>query len=299
MARLLRHRMTRVAAASAIALAVFGGAVAGCKTGLKTGKTGGEGTKVGGEIILATTTSTADTGLLDVLLPAFTKKTGTQVKPIAVGSGEAFKMGIQGEADVLLVHAPADEESFVAAGFGMDRKPVMYNYFVVVGPKNDPAGIKGLTSAAEALKRIAAAKATFVSRGDDSGTNKKELKLWKGAGIEPKGSWYVDTGQGMGETLRIASEKKGYTLSDTGTYIATKESLQLVALVEKNKDLLNAYSVIVINPKKFPKVNVAGTRAFAQWITSAEGQDLIGRFGVEKFGAALFTPDAETGPPGK
>lgn len=248
-------------------------------------------------LILATTTSTKDTGLLDVLLPAFESKTGYTVKPVAVGSGQAFEMGQRGEADVLLVHAPKDEAEFVAQGFGAGRRDVMYNYFVILGPKNDPAGVKGMKSAVEALKKIAAAKATFVSRGDDSGTNKKELKLWDKAGVKPSGGWYIKTGQGMGSTLRIAGEKQGYTLADTGTFLSLKGTLALAVLVEKNEDLLNQYGVIPVNSEKLPKVNSEGGKAFADWIVSQDVQKLIGEYGKDEFGEALFTPNASADKP--
>jgi tungstate transport system substrate-binding protein len=244
------------------------------------------------ELILATTTSTQDSGLLDVLVPAFEAKSGFSVKVVAVGTGQALKMGEEGNADVLLVHAPSSEKAYMDQGFGVDRRLVMHNDFVVVGPKNDPAGIKGMEKTTDAFKKIAEKQAAFVSRGDDSGTHKMELSLWKAAAVEPKGDWYAESGQGMGATLKIASEKGAYTLTDRATYLANQSSLGLEVLVEKEKALLNIYHVITVNPEKYPKVNVAGAKAFADFITSAEGQDLIGKFGVEKFGQPLFTPDA-------
>ena len=245
------------------------------------------------EIILATTTSTADSGLLDVLLPVFDESTGYQVKMVAVGSGKAMEMGEQGNADVLLVHAPAAEKEFMANGSGSERYLVMHNDFVFVGPADDPAGIRGMPNAEDVLAKLAAEGAVFVSRGDDSGTHKMELSLWKAAGITPEGDWYLETGQGMGDTLRVASEKFGYTLTDRATYLAQKDTLQLDILVEGDVILLNIYHVIVVNPTKWPNTNLAGAQAFAQFMISQDTQATIGTFGVEKFGQALFFPDAD------
>jgi tungstate transport system substrate-binding protein len=244
-------------------------------------------------LILATTTSTQDTGLLDVLVPAFEKQAGFQVKTIAVGSGQAMTMGQKGEADVLLVHSPEAEAKFMADGFGTSRRLVMHNDFVVVGPAADPAKIRGMKSAAEALKAIAGGAGTFVSRGDNSGTHSKEKALWKAAGIAPDGQkWYQQTGLGMGQTLSVASEKGFYTLADRGTYLAMKKSLGLEILVEGEKSLLNVYHVIEVSAAKWPKVNAAGAKAFADYMVAADTQKTIGGFGAEKFGAPLFTPDA-------
>jgi tungstate transport system substrate-binding protein len=244
-------------------------------------------------LILATTTSTQDSGLLDVLVPAFEAKTHIKVKTIAVGSGEALAMGKRGDADVLLVHSPAAEQTFMSEGQGEKRRAVMHNDFVLVGPGTDPAGVKGL-EAVGAFKKIAAAKAPFASRGDQSGTHKKELDLWKKAGVEPAGqSWYVSTGQGMGETARIAAEKQAYTLIDRGTCLAMGSRLGLPILGEGAKDLLNPYHVIVVSPEKHPKVHVRAARRFAEWIVSPQAQKLIGCFGREKYGQALFIPDAQ------
>lgn len=246
-------------------------------------------------IILATTTSTQDSGLLDVLVPAFEKGSGFVVKTISVGSGQAMAMGRRGEADVLLVHSPADEQKFMEEGFGTERQLVMHNDFVVVGPAADPAGIRGAKTAKEAFAKIAAAGALFVSRGDNSGTHSKEKGVWKAAGLTPEGQkWHQQTGLGMGETLNVASEKGGYTLTDRGTWLALQKGrrLALEVLVEKESALLNVYHVIQVNQAKWPKVNGAGAKAFAAFVGSPPTQAVIGAFGVEKFGAPLFVPDA-------
>jgi tungstate transport system substrate-binding protein len=247
------------------------------------------------QLILATTTSTQDSGLLDVLIPLFQQQTGYNVKVVAVGTGAALQMGQQGNADVLLVHAPSSEVTYMAGGYGKDRFLVMHNDFIIVGPASDPAGIKADTNAVDAFKKIAAAGAAFISRGDQSGTNTKELALWKAAGIDPVGtkpSWYISSGQGMGATLTIASQKGAYTLTDRATYLAEQANLQLNILVEKENSLLNVYHVITVNPNKWPKVNYLGALAFANWIISPATQDVIGKFGVAKYGQQLFIPDA-------
>jgi tungstate transport system substrate-binding protein len=244
-------------------------------------------------IILATTTSTQDSGLLDVLIPIFEKKTGHFVKTIAVGSGQAMAMGQKGEADVLLVHSPAAEQKFVSEGYGINRRIVMHNDFVIVGPSGDPAKIKGTKSASESFKKIASAGALFLSRGDNSGTHSKEKAIWKAAGMNPeKDKWYQQTGLGMGRTLNVASEKNGYTLTDRGTYLALKKNLALDILVEGDAILLNVYHVIEVNPAKWPKVNAEGAKAFADFMVSKETQDIIKTFGVDKDGSPLFFPDA-------
>jgi tungstate transport system substrate-binding protein len=244
-------------------------------------------------IILATTTSTQDSGLLDVLLPVFEKGTGYFVKTIAVGSGQAMAMGQKGEADVLLVHSPEAEEKFMAEGYGMNRRLVMHNDFIIVGPPRDPAKIKGTKSSVESFKKIASAKALFLSRGDNSGTHAKEKAIWKAAGINPEeGKWYQQTGLGMGQTLSVAAEKKGYTLADRGTYLALTKNLGLDILVEGDTILLNVYHVIEVTPAKWPKVNASGAKAFADFMVSRETQEIIKTFGVEKFGSPLFFPDA-------
>jgi tungstate transport system substrate-binding protein len=245
------------------------------------------------ELILATTTSTQDSGLLDVLVPAFEQLSGYTVKTVAVGTGAALQMGQEGNADVLLVHAPASEKTYMEGGFGAERLLVMHNDFIIVGPAADPAAIKGSATSVDALKKIAAAAAPFISRGDDSGTHKAELALWKKAEITAEGDWYIESGQGMGATLKIAGEKAAYTLSDRATYLANKEGLGLEILVEGDTALLNVYHVITVNPAKWPKVNVEGAKAFAQFLIDPETQKLIGEFGVEKYGQPLFTPDAD------
>ena len=247
-------------------------------------------------LILSTTTSTQDSGLLDDLLPRFEKATGIRVKTIAVGSGEALAMGRRGDADVLLVHSKAAEDEFMAQGFGSLRLDVMHNDFVLVGPPKDPAGVKGLATA-DALRQIAGKGALFASRDDRSGTHARELDLWKRAGVDPHGKpWYIATGQGMGETLTLSNEKGAYTLSDRATWLAQKSKLPNLAIVvggtkiEENADttLFNPYGVIPVNPAKHPNVNRALAEKFALWLTSPETQKLIASFGVDKFGQSLF-----------
>ncbi len=245
------------------------------------------------ELIMASTTSTGDSGLMDTLLPLFQKKTGYIVKPIYVGSGAAMTMGERGEADVLLVHAPESEVKFMQAGHGTVRKIVMHNDFIIIGPAGDPAGIKGMTSAIDALKKIAAAKSIFISRGDNSGTDQLEKKLWKTAAIEAKGqTWYQESGQGMGATLSIASEKASYTITDRATFLARQKDLSLVLLVEKDPILLNIYHVIQVNPAKSTKINADGAKAFADFMVDSATQAAIGKFGIDKYGSPLFFPDA-------
>jgi tungstate transport system substrate-binding protein len=243
-------------------------------------------------LILATTTSLQDSGLLDVLVPAFEKASGYTVKTVAVGTGQALTMGQQGNADVLFVHAPTQEQAFMAAGWGVDRRLVAHNYFWIVGPASDPAGISGMSSAVDAFKKIAASGATFVSRGDNSGTNTKELAIWKSAGITPSGSWYISSGQGMGATLQIASQKGAYTLTDTATFLSNQANLALKALLKSDTSLINIYSVIAVNPAKWPKVNTAGAKAFEDYVTGAAGQQIIASFGIDQYGLALFNADA-------
>lgn len=243
-------------------------------------------------IIMASTTSTGDSGLMDALIPLFEKKTGYTVKPIYVGSGAAMTMGERGDADVLLVHAPESEVRFMEAGHGISRKLVMHNDFIIIGPAGDPVGIKGMTSAIEALKKIASSKVVFISRGDNSGTDQLEKKLWKTAGIEPRGqSWYQESGQGMGATLSIASEKAAYTITDRATFLARQKDLKLSLLVEKDPVLLNIYHVIQVLPAKTARINAAGAKAFADFMISLEAQEIIKTFGIDKYGQPLFFPD--------
>jgi tungstate transport system substrate-binding protein len=247
--------------------------------------------KAGGDVILATTTSTVDSGLLDVLVPLFEKQTGYRVKTISVGTGQALAMGEKGEADVLLCHAPAAEKKLVDAGVVTNYQLVMHNDFVIVGPPSDPAGIKGKSSA-DALRLVSQKEAVFVSRGDDSGTNKQEKAIWKAAGVTPEGKWYQQSGQGMGATLLMASEKAGYTLTDRATYLAQKANIALTILSEGDRDLLNIYHVMQVNPAKFDRVNAAGGKAFVEFMVAAETQKAIGAFGKDKYGQPLFFPDA-------
>lgn len=245
------------------------------------------------ELVLATTTSTADSGLLDVILPDFEQESGADVGVVAVGTGQSLKLGEDCNADVVLVHSRAREDEFMNNGFGTRREDVMYNDFVIVGPASDPAGIKGMTSAVDAFKAIAAAQAPFISRGDDSGTHTKELSIWKKAEMEPSGDWYISAGQGMGAVLNMANEQQGYTLSDRATYLArTKEGLELVVLVEGDKALFNPYGVITVNPERCPNVNVDLGNKFVDWIVSVPTQEKIAAFGQEEFGQPLFTPDS-------
>ena len=244
-------------------------------------------------LILATTTSTQDSGLLDVLILLFETKTGYTVQTVAVGTGQALKMGEEGNADVLLVHAPKSEEAFMKAGFGRERAPVMHNDFIIVGPESDPAKIKGVVSALDALNAIYNSSSLFISRGDDSGTHKKELDVWSKAELDPKEqSWYLESGQGMGATLTIASEKGAYTITDRGTFLAQQENLDLLILLEGDPPLLNPYHVITVNPQKWPKINYDGALAFYKFITTPEIQKVISEFGMMEYGQPLFFPDA-------
>jgi tungstate transport system substrate-binding protein len=241
-----------------------------------------------GTLLLATTTSTRDSGLLDDLLPKFERRSGCTVKTLAVGSGEAIELGERGDVDVLLVHSPDDEEAFMNDGHGASRKPVMHNDFVLLGPAADPAGIKQADDAPDALSRIAEQEAPFASRGDDSGTHAKELSLWEAAGIEPEGGWYVETGQGMGQTLTIAGQKQAYTLSDRGTFLAT-ENLDIELLHDGGEALLNPYHVIVVAGEE---VNRECAEELSAWITAPPTQRAIERFGIEAYGQPLFVADA-------
>ncbi len=244
-------------------------------------------------LILATTTSTQDSGLLDVLIPIFEKQTGYFVKTIAVGSGQAMAMGQKGEADVLLVHSPEAEVKFMAEGNGKNRQLVMHNDFIIVGPADDPVTVKATKSVKEGFKKISLGSALFLSRGDNSGTHAKEKAIWKAAEINPEGqNWYQQTGLGMGQTLNVAAEKKAYTLADRGTYLALKKNFGLVILSEGDPLLLNVYHVIEVNAVKWPKVNAPGAKAFVDFMVSKKTQKIIGTFGVDKFGSPLFFPDA-------
>lgn len=243
-------------------------------------------------VILSTTTSTQDSGLLEILIPLFEKQTGYSVKTISVGTGQSLALAAKGDADVALVHAPSLEKKYVADGKLLNRRLVMYNDFVIIGPKEDPAKIKAAKSALAALKLIEQSKSRFVSRGDNSGTHNLEKSLWKEAGIRPKGDWYIESGQGMGATLGIANERNAYTITDRGTLLALRKRITLPILIEGDKALLNIYSVMEVNPANGPRVNAAGGKAFADFMVSPPAQDTIKSFGVEKFGQPLFVPVA-------
>ena len=243
-------------------------------------------------VILSTTTSTQDSGLLDVLVPLFEKQTGYSVKTVSVGTGQALAQAAKGDADVVLVHAPSLEKKYVADGKLLNRRLVMYNDFVIIGPKEDPAKIKSAKTALAALKLIEQSKSPFVSRGDNSGTHNLENTLWKEAGIQPKGDWYIEAGQGMGATLNIANERNAYTITDRGTLLALSKRVNLPILIEGDKALLNIYSVMEVNPANGPRINVTGGKAFADFMVAPQTQNVIKNFGVEKFGQSLFVPVA-------
>lgn len=265
----------------------------------ETESVGAEAAEDKGTLILATTTSTKDSGLLDAILPVFEEATGYSVDVVSVGSGEAMKMGENGEADVLLVHSPAAEKAFVEVGHADEdgRKDVMYNDFVLIGPKADPAGIyaEAPNDAVKAFQILSDTEFTFISRSDDSGTHKKELSIWEKCGIEPDGDWYVEAGAGMGAVLEMANETLAYTLSDRATWLnlALDEDLMIVCEKDESGILYNQYGVICVNPEKNDGVNHEGAKAFQNWIVSEETQTLIGEYGVEKYGAPLFTPNAQ------
>lgn len=252
---------------------------------------GGTGGPERPDVLLATTTSFQDSGLLDVLVEDFRERSGYRIRASAVGTGAALAIGANGDADVLFVHAPSAEREFMSAGHGARRHLVMHNDFVIVGPPSDPAGIAGMVTF-ESLRRIAAAEATFISRGDESGTHLMEMDLWSGAGVTPDGEWYVEAAVGMGQTLIVASEKRAYTLTDRGTFLARREALELAILVEKDPPLINLYHVITVDPADFPRVNAAGADAFADYLLSARAQELIAEFGVDQHGEPLFFADA-------
>jgi tungstate transport system substrate-binding protein len=243
-------------------------------------------------VILSTTTSTQDSGLLDVLIPLFEKQTGYSVKTVSVGTGQALALAAKGDADVALVHAPSLEKQYVADGKLLNRRLVMYNDFVIIGPKEDPAKIKSAKTALAALKLIAQSKSRFVSRGDNSGTHNLEKSLWKEAGIQPKGDWYIEAGQGMGATLGIANERNAYIITDRGTLLALGKRVNLPILIEGDKALLNIYSVMEVNPANGPRINAGGGKAFADFMVAPQTQNVIKSFGVEKFGRSLFVPVA-------
>src|SRR3990170_1697902 len=247
----------------------------------------------GKQLIVASTTSTQDTGLLDVLLPVFEKESGYHVKLVAVGSGQALAMAERGDADALLVHAPSAEKELEDKGVVVDRRLVMHNDFIIAGPQGDPAGIRDMKSAVDAMKAVFEAGAPFVSRGDDSGTHKLELKLWEKASLSPRGRpWYEESGQGMGATLQIANQRDAYTISDRGTYLSQRKNLDLVVPVEGDPLLLNVYHVMAVNPERFGRVNGEGARAFVEFMASEEAQEIIRTFGFAEFGEPLFVPDA-------
>lgn len=248
-----------------------------------------------GSIILATTTSTQNSGLLDYILPHFEEKTGIEVKVVAVGTGKALQMGQDGEADVLLVHAKSSEEEFVQEGHGTERFDVMYNDFVIIGPKDDPAKLseKASDNVVEALKVINEEQSKFVSRGDDSGTHKKELSIWQEASIEPQGDWYVSAGKGMGDVIQMTDELVAYTMSDRATYLSMSDKIDLKVVVEGDSKLFNQYGVIPVNPDKNEIINHEGAKTFVNWLLSKDTQKLIGEFGVEDFGQPLFVPNAK------
>jgi tungstate transport system substrate-binding protein len=243
-------------------------------------------------VILSTTTSTQDSGLLDVLVPMFERQSGYTVKTVAVGTGQALALGARGEADVVLAHAPALEKKYVAEGKMLNRRLVMYNDFVIIGPADDPARIWSMTSAAQAMKAIAQTGSRFVSRGDNSGTQILEKALWKLAGVEPSSPWYIESGQGMGLTLGLADERNAYTLTDRGTYLAYQKRLRLPILLQGDRPLLNVYAVMEVNPANGPKVNTVGGKAFADFMVAAETQSVVKTFGVDKYGQPLFVPIA-------
>jgi len=251
-----------------------------------------------GRLKLSTTTSTENSGLLYELLPPFEKRFNVKVDIIAVGSGKAIKLGENGDADVVLVHERDFEDKFVADGYGVNRRDVMHNDFVIIGPTADPAGIRKAKTAAEAFKLIAKKRAPFVSRGDKSGTHSKELSLWRKAGVKPAGTWYMESGMGMGEVLIMAHEKGAYTLTDRGTYLAFQKGgkINLPILFEGDQTLFNSYGIIAVNPVRHPSVNYIMAMALIGWVTSQEGQRIIADFGKGKYGAALFYPDAIKSP---
>ncbi len=253
------------------------------------------------ELTLATTTSTYDSGLLEALLPDFEARYNARVRVIAVGTGQAFELGRRGDVDVLLVHDRAGEEDFLSAGYGSARYEVMYNDFVLIGPTDDPAGIAGMENAAKALARIAEQQSLFCSRGDDSGTHRREKALWQAVGTVPAGPWYLSLGQGMGDTLLLANEKRAYTLTDRGTFLTMQDRLPNLRLwvggstLAENPDpaLRNVYALVLVNPARFPHIQTELAQALAEWLTSPETQEAIARFGRERYGQPLFYPTSK------
>jgi len=278
-----RRLLGSLAMTAAVALLV------GCGSSSTTSS--GDSSTQSTTVILATTTSVQDSGLLDVVIPAFQRESGLTVKTIAVGSGEALAMADRGEADVVIAHDPEAVKALVDTGKAT-QSLLMHNDFVVIGPEIDPAGVGAASSGSDALARISQSEAAFVSRGDDSGTNKFELKLWEAAGITPAGSWYQESGQGMGQTITIASQKDAYTVTDRATYLATQESSGLAILYQGTPDMLNVYDVLAVTAEAGSRVNVAGGQAFADFMLSPAVQEQIGAFGKEEFGVGLFNPDA-------
>ncbi len=269
-------------------------AVVGCST---TGQEAGSGDNNENQaaeqdsvVMLATTTSTYDTGLLDALEPDFEEKTGYDLQILSKGTGASLELGKNGDVDVLLVHAKDRELQMVEEGYFVNRHDVMYNDFVILGPEDDPAGVKGMEDAAAAFKKIADAASEFASRGDNSGTNMKEISIWEKASVEPEGDWYLSLGQGMGDTLRVANEKTAYTLADRGTFLAMKDKVDLVVLVEGDPILFNQYGVMSVNPEKHENVNFEGAQAFVNYMINEDTQALIGEF--KKYGEQLFVPNA-------
>lgn len=240
------------------------------------------------EVTLATTTSVYDSGLLDYLIPELKKDTGITLHVISQGSGQAIKTGEAGDADVLLVHSKAAEEKFVEEGYGIERLTFMYNFFVIVGPSGDPAGIKGAASASDAFKKIYEGGHKFISRGDESGTHTKESSIWKAAGIEPSGDGYISAGKGMGDTLRMAGEMQGYTLTDKATFLSIKAELDLDMLLGEGPDLRNDYSIIQCNPQKNPGINADGAKTFKDWMLGDKALGLIAQYGADQYGEPLF-----------
>jgi tungstate transport system substrate-binding protein len=297
MQSVFRNRVLTFVLAFALTLSACGSAATQTATPVIEGPAAAEApvaAPANPNIILATTTSTQDSGLLDVLIPLFEDQTGYTVQTVAVGTGEALKMGEEGNADVLLVHAPSSEVTFMEGGFGRDRMLVMHNDFIIVGLAHDPAGIKFLDPK-EAFVAIYNAGVPFVSRGDDSGTHKMELSFWTKAELDPRTEmpeWFIETGQGMGASLTVASEKGAYILTDRATYLANEDNLELEVLLEGNNGLLNVYHVITVNPDKWSDVNYEGAKAFAKFLTDTATQEVIAQFGVERFGQPLFYPDA-------